>query len=121
MDIVIDNTSTTNTSKPKRRRTRENWQALFKEWENSSQTQQAFCQERGLCYRQFNQWKSRFKQEGLIEQKDNTAAQFVSIHLKAPASVVSTSGVQVYLPNGIRIEVPSANNMCRYCSIRPKR
>ena len=111
MDIVIDNTTTKPTSNPKRRRTREDWQALVKDWESSKQTQQAFCQERGLCYRQFNQWKSRFKQESLSEQENNVAPQFVPIQLKTPASLVSPSGVQVVLPNGIRIEVSSEHHM----------
>ena len=105
MDIIIDNTSITNTPKPKRRRTREDWLALVKTWEDSKQTQQAFCQDRSLCYRQFNQWKNRFKQE------NNTVAQFVPVQLKTPTRVASPSGVQVVLPNGIRIEIASEHHV----------
>ena len=111
MGIIADDTINTTPQKTKRRRTREDWQALVKDWENSNQTQLAFCQDRGLCYRQFNQWKSRFKQEGLIEQENNAAAQFVPVHLKSAASNASDVGVKVVLPNGIRIEIASEHQV----------
>ncbi len=37
------------------RRSKADWECLVKEWRDSGQTQLAFCQERNLCYRQFNQ------------------------------------------------------------------
>ena len=111
MDIMSDDAINTTPQKTKRRRTREDWQALVSAWESSNQTQQAFCQDRGLCYRQFNQWKSRFKQESLAEQENNVAAQFVPIQLKPPAGPRPSMGVQVYLPNGIRIDVSSEHEV----------
>ena len=108
MDIIVDNTANQATENKKRRRTRQDWQILVQTWESSNQTQLAFCQDHGVCYRQFSQWKSRFMQEALTEQENNNAtAQFVPIQLKSSASTTPTSGVQVCLPNGIRIEVSS--------------
>ena len=109
MDIVIDNTSKMGASERKRRRTREDWKALVNAWESSNQTQQAFCQKHGLCYRQFSQWKSRFKSEHLIEaQSDET--QFVPIQTQSPVHT-QASGVQVYLPNGIRLEISNEHHL----------
>ena len=51
-------------AKPNRtRRTQSDWAALVKEWEASNQTQKDFCKDRGLCYRNFSQWKSRIKKQ----------------------------------------------------------
>ncbi len=108
MDSIVD--STTNQQNRKRRRTREDWKRLVKAWESSTQTQQAFCQTRGLCYRQFSQWKSRFKSESLAEPENN-ATHFVAVQLSSPVSAQVTSGVQVYLPNGIRIEITSEHHL----------
>ena len=43
------------------RRSYSEWEALVSEWERSNQSQKAFCESKNLCYRNFNQWKSRIK------------------------------------------------------------
>ena len=43
------------------RRTYSEWEEIISEWEQSNQSQKAFCESKNLCYRNFNQWKSRIK------------------------------------------------------------
>ena len=103
MDIIVNNTAQKTGPKSKIRRTRDDWIELVAAWEGSNQTQQAFCQERALCYRQFNQWKSRFKKErGSVPQCD--AEKFVPVQLKSSVIAQPVNGVQVRLPNGIQID-----------------
>ena len=108
MVSVIDISAHETKQNVKRRRTREDWQALVEAWESANQTQKAFCQERGLCYRLFNHWKSRFKVERL-SSPDIGETQFVPVQLKSPVS--TTSSVQVHFPNGIRIEIASEQDL----------
>lgn len=67
------------TTIPKNRRTRTHWQALVDAWQQSNQTQRAFCQELGLCYQQFSKWKRRLKSEALADP-DITKAAFIPVH-----------------------------------------
>lgn len=85
------------------RRTRGDWQALVEAWQRSDQTQRAFCQQRGLCYRQFSQWKSRLKSE-LVATPQEESMAFIPIRWQAPPPS-SVQGLPIILPNGIRIVI----------------
>lgn len=107
MDMIVDNTTTKLPPQTKRqRRTRNDWRTLIEAWACSGQTQRAFCQERELCYRQFSQWKSRFKTQH-AEDPDADVPTFVPVHVK-PSGEETTQAMQIVLPNGIRLE-----NICK--------
>jgi len=109
MDRIVDVTNETKRHK-KPQRGRAHWQVQVEAWEQSNQTQQAFCKEHNLCYRQLSHWKNRFKLERLSESEVNEA-QFVPIKLASPVSTVVTPGVQIYLPNGVRIELSNEQHL----------
>lgn len=91
------------TTIPKNRRTRTHWQALVDAWQQSNQTQRAFCQELGLCYQQFSKWKRRLKSEALADP-DITKAAFIPVHWQS-AQPSPSEGLPIILPNGIRIVI----------------
>ena len=103
MNMIENTPSGEGAKQVKCRRTKQDWKALVEAWEASSQTQVAFCQERNLCYRLFNQWKNRFKQEK--SEPSDEVAHFVPVQIKSTASEISRPGIQVHLPNGIRLEM----------------
>lgn len=83
------------------RRNKSDWQQLVNEWQDSGKTQLAFCQERNLCYRQFNQWKSQFRKEKASDKAGNEG-HFIPVTVAKP-SPVDPHQVEVILPNGIQI------------------
>ena len=109
MDRIVDGSNETTLHK-KPRRGRAYWQMQVEAWEHSEQTQQSFCKDHGLCYRQLSHWKNRFKLERLSESEP-IEAQFVPIKLTSPVSTAVTPGVQIYLPNGVRIELSSEQHL----------
>ena len=49
----------TQTATPPKRLSKEQWQALISEQQNSTLTQSGFCQSRGLCLATFCNWKRK--------------------------------------------------------------
>lgn len=43
------------------RRTQDQWKALVKQWQQSNQPARQFCNDQGLGYASFCQWRKRFK------------------------------------------------------------
>lgn len=101
------------TEKPvKIRRTRNDWLALIKEWEVTGQTQQAFCQSRGLCYRRFNQWKNSIKKKGHNGEDNLEAAPlFVPVQLNAAPETVRDLPIVVTLPNRIQVSLSNQGEL----------
>ena len=97
------------TAIPKNRRTRADWQALIEAWQQSNQTQRAFCQERGLCYQQFSKRKRRLKSEALPDP-DITGATFIPVHWQS-AQPSPSQGLPIILPNGIRIVIQDQDQL----------
>lgn len=107
MDMIIDNTTANLPQSKKRRRTRNDWLTLVEAWERSGKTQRAFCEDRGLCYRQLSQWKSRFKLERAGE---SAATEFIPVHVK-PSSEGVNKTLQIVLPNGICLELADESQL----------
>lgn len=126
MDIVSSSTVAAQDIKPpkKIRRTRSDWLLLIKAWECSSQTQQVFCQERALCYRQFSRWKSRFKNED-AEIAGSDSASFIPVNIHATPFGSSGNSIQVSLVNGIQVslfneaQVPIATALIKQLAALP--
>ncbi len=90
--------------KPRRqRRTQSDWKNLITQWESSGQTQKAFCNAQGLCYRNFSQWKSRLKRQSSSILEDALASDFI------PLSVAQESSSMV--PSGVRLSIDVPGNI----------
>jgi len=76
---------------------RHRWKQHLEAWQQSGQTQVAYCREHGLKPHQLTYWKKRF-----AAPKPSTKL----IPVKLPdASLGRSASVAVILPDGIRLEV----------------
>ena len=98
-------TTPTPPAKPNRiRRTQSDWTILIKEWEASKQSQKDFCKDRGLCYRNFNQWKSRIKKQS-TPALASEMPDFVALRVSDAPSAPTSSTFSVHLPGDIRLSI----------------
>ena len=80
----------------------EYWQGLLDQFQQSGQTVQAFCTEKGLSVPSFYQWKRRLRGDAAAES-GIVPVKF----LPAPLRAVSES-VQIVTPNGFVVRVDSS-------------
>lgn len=119
-EYVSQQTTAVSPASPNRiRRTQADWAVLVNEWEASHQSQKDFYQERGLCYLNFSQWKSRIKKQSTPAQALEIS-DFVALQIsEVPPSPSST--FSVHLPGGIRFsiegDIHSAANLIKALSI----
>ena len=89
----------------RKRRTRSQWAQIFSDYEASGLTQRRFCDERGVAYSSFCNWRKRLSQEDisspLIELPMDLSMS------KTPSSFASTSDwrVELELGKGILIRI----------------
>lgn len=81
------------------------WKGHSEAWKASSLTQQAYCEREGISYRSFIYQHNR-----LTSQSKKTPLNF--IEAKPESAVISSqvSGLQLMLPNGIRIGIGAEIN-----------
>ena len=81
------------------------WKDHSEAWKASGKTQRAYCEQEGISYRSFVYQHNR-----LISQSKRTPLNF--IEAKPESSVISShaAGLQLMLPNGIRIGVGAKIN-----------
>lgn len=86
-------------------RTQGLWKDHSEAWKASGITQQAYCEQEGISYRSFVYQHNR-----LMSQSKKTPLSF--IEAKPESAVISnqTAGLQLMLPNGIRIGIGAEIN-----------
>ena len=72
--------------------------ALIEQWQQSSLTQKAFCQQQSLRYYVFHYWYKRYREQQ-AGTEDN-ATSFVRLQITKPSF---TGGVEINYPGGIRL------------------
>lgn len=74
------------------------WKEHFESWKGSGLTQQAYCTREGISYQSFvyqhNRAASKLKKASI---------NFIEAKIKSAPTVKALSGLQVLLPNGVRI------------------
>ena len=91
----------------KREINRQRWRERIDAWENSNQTQEAFCTAHHLVFSSFRRWRRIFKAEdaeGVVASTE--PVRFLSVRVNDSVS----SNLTVLLENDLRIEVPSGFN-----------
>ena len=78
---------------------REQMFKLIDQWQQSSLTQNAFCQQQSIKYHVFHYWYKRYREQHAIDQQINTAS-FVKLQI---AKSSSSGSVEIYYPGGIRL------------------
>jgi len=87
---------------------RQLWQERITQWEQTSQSQKAFCDAHDLDYHQFGYWRRRLVVLNQPSDNKNNTAGFAQV-VVSPATL--SSSLSVALPNGIRLEGVAANNL----------
>jgi hypothetical protein len=81
------------------------WKEHSEAWKSSGLTQQAYCEQEGLSYRSFIYQHNR-----LTNQSKKTPLNFIEAKPESAVMSCQISGLQLMLPNGIRIGIGSEIN-----------
>ncbi len=73
------------------------WKEHFAGWKESGLTQQAYCSQEGISYQSF------IYQHNRANRIKKPHINFIETKIKPVAQIRSISGLQVLLPNGVRI------------------
>jgi hypothetical protein len=77
---------------------REQMFKLIEQWQQSSLTQNVFCQQQSIRYHVFHYWYKRYRSQH-VESKNN-GSSFVKLQVAKP---ITDSSVEIIYPGGIRI------------------
>ena len=81
------------------------WRQRFQEFEKGGMTVAEFCQQAAVSVATFYQWRRRLEKKGRSSatrsEKALSGVRFV------PVEITSSPNIEVHLPNGARVVVPS--------------
>jgi hypothetical protein len=77
---------------------REQMFKLIEQWQQSSLTQNAFCQQQSIRYHVFHYWYKRYREQYANPQSD--VSSFVKLQIAKP---ITDGSVEIIYPGGIRI------------------
>ncbi len=77
------------------------WAAHIEGWQQSELTQPDYCQQQNISYVQFGYWRTRLNRNMRSEVQSDP--KLIPVNITTPLS----STVSLYLPEGIRLDVPS--------------
>ena len=80
------------------------WREQIRAWNQSTQTQKAFCEERQLSYHQFGYWRRKFT----LSATEHKQSNFVPVSVARPSSDI---GLKLTLPTGVCLEGLSSGNL----------
>ncbi len=83
------------------------WQPHIEQWQQSGQTQRAFCREHELNYDQFVYWRKKLSPP-TVKPTPRANSSFVPVTLAASPS---PQGLSLYLPNGMQLHGLSQANL----------
>ena len=75
-------------------------------WESSGLTQQKFCEQQGLAYKQFISWRGRLNRSKALNAEPKLLKVSTSPALP-PAKGAPVSYLEVILPTGIKLHIKS--------------
>jgi len=84
------------------------WENHINSWKESNISQAAYCHEHDLVVHRFGYWKRK-----LIDINNSSVKSqgFVQLNPRQPAAVTSTSTLSLQLPNQLRIEGITPENL----------
>ena len=77
---------------------REQMFKIIEQWQQSSLTQNVFCQQQSIKYHVFYYWYKRYREQH-AESQSNTPS-FVKLQV---AKAASSGSVEIYFPGGVRL------------------
>lgn len=69
----------------------------------SGRTIASYCEEYGIKYQTFYNWRRKYKNAEAGKQKASSSRSFVEV--TAPRPVMGLGGTNIYLPNGVRLHL----------------
>ena len=84
------------------------WQGHIERWQQSGQSQQAYCREHKLSYFRFQYWRRKLREDEQQDVQRTRSSGFVAV---APSRSGLPAGLSVVLPNGIQLRGISAENL----------
>jgi hypothetical protein len=84
------------------------WRAHLERWQQSGQSQKAYCGEQDLSYFRFQYWRRKLREDAQQDGQQTKASGFVSV---ATTRSELPSGLSVVLPNGMQLRGISADNL----------
>jgi hypothetical protein len=85
---------------------RQHWRQQVTAWQDSGQSQQAFCKAAGLNYPQFLYWRRKIQKES--DPQETRSSGFVSVSLTNNSA---NDGLSIRLANGCEVRGIQANNL----------
>ena len=84
------------------------WQGQMERWQQSGQSQQAYCREHNLSYFRFQYWRRKLREDEQQAVQRGGPPGFVPV---AAAGSRAHPGLCLVLPNGIQLRGISADNL----------
>ena len=84
------------------------WQGHMERWQQSEQSQQAYCREHNLSYFRFQYWRRKLRGDAGQDVPRTRPSGFVPV---APSAHGPSTGLSVVLPNGVQLRGISADNL----------
>ena len=84
------------------------WQGHMERWQQSGQSQKAYCREHNLSYFRFQYWRRNLREDEQQDVQRTRSSGFVAV---APSRGELPAGLSVVLPNGIQLRGISAENL----------
>ena len=84
------------------------WQGHIERWQQSGQSQQAYCREHDLSYSRFHYWRHKLRQDEQRDVQRTRPTGFVPVKQTGNGL---PPGLSVVLPNGVQLRGISADNL----------
>ena len=84
------------------------WQGHMERWQQSGQSQQAYCREHNLSYFRFQYWRRNLREDEQQAVQRTRPSGFVPV---AAAGSGAHPGLSVVLANGVQVRGISADNL----------
>ncbi len=92
-------------SETKQTKKQDFWREHSEAWKASKLTQVEYCVQQGISYQSFT-----YQHKRMTVKSQRSSVGFVEAKLEAIAAHNQTAGLQLILPNGIRIGIPNEVN-----------
>ena len=84
------------------------WQGHMERWQQSGQSQKAYCREQDLSYFRFQYWRRKLREDEQQDGQRTKPSGFVSV---ATTRSGLPCGLSLVLPNGMQLRGISADNL----------
>ncbi len=81
------------------------WKTYSEAWKTSGLSQRAYCEQKGISYRSFVYQHNR-----IVSQSKKVPLKFIEAKAESVAISSQSTGLQLMLPNGIRIGISAEVN-----------